>query len=326
MNLELTHDQGLSRLAVAADGPNNRRLAIAGLVLGLLLAAGCGGTSEPSSSTTGMTDASSDETTTTQHSSSTTRVTDASSAETTTTASDVLASPTVEGMFEVADGRQLHLTCWGEGSPTVVLESGHPDAAGITDFGVSGAFFTRAIAEDTQVCAYGRAGWDGSDPAPNQARTADDVIDDLHNLLGAAGVEGPYVMVGSSFGGMVVTYYAATYPDDVVGVVLLDVPAPSATLSEAEIPEVAWDHSTNLEHLDIVPEFESRFATDPVSFPAPLTVITATQGDTNVENQAVWRQASPDARQIKLNGGHDIYVSYPDATAAEVLALVQRQQ
>ncbi len=306
MNLELTPDQGLSRLAVAADGPHNRRLAIAGLVLGLLLAAGCGGTSEPSSSTTGMTDASSD--------------------ETTTTASDVLASPTVEGMFEVADDRQLHLTCWGEGSPTVVLESGHPDAAGISDFGGSGAAFTRAIAADTRVCAYGRAGWDGSDPAPNQPRTADDVIDDLHNLLGAGGVGGPYVMVGSSFGGMVVTYYAATYPDDVVGVVLLDVPAPDASLSVAAIPELAWDHPTNLEHLDIVPEFESRFANDPVSFPAPLTVITATQGASDVEDQAVWLQASPDARQIELNGGHDIYVSYPSATAAEVLALVQRQQ
>jgi pimeloyl-ACP methyl ester carboxylesterase len=77
---------------------------------------------------------------------------------------------------------------------------------------------------------------------------------------------------------MVSTYYAATYPDDVVGVVLFDVPAPDATLSVALIPEIAWDHPTNLEHLDIVPEFEGRFANDPVTFPAPFTVVTATQG------------------------------------------------
>jgi pimeloyl-ACP methyl ester carboxylesterase len=207
----------------------------------------------------------------------------------------------------------------------VILEAGHPDGAGISDFGGRGAAFTRALAAKTQVCAYGRAGWDGSDPAPNEPRTADDVIDDLHNLLGAAGVDRPYVMVGSSFGGMVVTYYAATYPDDVVGVVLLDVPAPDASLSVDLIPEIAWDHPTNLEHLDIVPEFEGRFANDPVSFPSPLAVVTASQGASDMEDQATWLEASPDAHQIELDGGHEIYLDDPDGTASEVLALVQLQ-
>jgi pimeloyl-ACP methyl ester carboxylesterase len=236
---------------------------------------------------------------------------------------DVLANPTIEGLYEVDnEGRRLNLTCWGEGSPTVILEAGHPDGAGITDFGGRGAAFTRALAAKTQVCAYGRAGWDGSDPAPNEPRTADDVIDDLHNLLSAAGVDGPYVMVGSSFGGMVVTYYAATYPDDVVGVVLLDVPAPDASLSVDLIPEIAWDHPTNLEHLDIVPEFEGRFANEPVTFPAPLTVITAAQGFSGMEDQATWLAASPDGRQVELDGGHEIYLDDPEGAAAEVIALV----
>ncbi|HEX2404445.1 MAG TPA: alpha/beta hydrolase, partial [Acidimicrobiia bacterium] len=241
-------------------------------------------------------------------------------------AEDPLTSPTIEGLYEIDDGgRRLNLTCWGEGSPTVVLEAGHPDGAGISDFGGRGAAFTRALAAETRVCAYGRAGWDGSDPAPNEPRTADDVIDDLHNLLGAAGVDGPYVMVGSSFGGMVVTYFAATYPEDVVGVVLLDVPAPDATLSVALIPEIAWDHPTNLEHLEIVPEFERRFANDPVSFPAPLAVLTATRGASDVEDQAIWLDASPDAHQIELDGGHEIYLDDPDSAASEVLALVRLQ-
>ena len=246
---------------------------------------------------------------------------------TASSAPDVLASPVIEGLYEVdEDGRRLNLTCWGEGSPTVILEAGHPDGAGISDFGGRGAAFTRAIAEETRVCAYGRAGWDGSDPAPNEPRSADDVLHDLYNLLGAAGVDGPYVMAGSSFGGMVSTYYAATYPDDVAGVVLLDVPAPDATLSVALIPEIAWDHPTNLEHLDIVPEFEGRFANDPVSFPAPLTVVTATQGFGGVEDQATWLEASPDARQVELDGGHEIYLDDPEGSASEVLALVQQQE
>ena len=241
-------------------------------------------------------------------------------------APDPLATPTIDGLYQVDEGgRRLHLSCWGEGSPTVVLEAGHPDGAGISDFGGRGFAFTRALAAETRVCAYGRAGWDGSDPAPNEPRTADDVIDDLHDLLGAAEVDGPYVMVGSSFGGMVVTYYAATYPDDVVGVALLDVPAPDASLSVDQIPEIAWDHPTNLEHLDIVPEFEGRFANDPVTFPAPLTVVTATQGASSMEDQAIWLEASPEAGQIELDGGHEIYLDDPDGVAAEVLAMVRGQ-
>jgi alpha/beta hydrolase fold len=322
-NPESPHGKGYRPLtSAAASEQTDRRVAIAGLVLGLVLAAGCGGDAESASSTTEMTDGSSAEVTLTESTDESIAATTQSSA-----VSDVLANPTIEGLFEVDDeGRRLNLTCWGEGSPTVVLEAGHPDGAGISDFGERGAAFTRAVAANTRVCAYGRAGWDGSDPAPNEPRTADDVIDDLHNVLGAAGVEGPHVMVGSSFGGMVSTYYAATHPEDVAGVVLLDVPAPDANLSVAMIPEIAWDHPTNLEHLDILPEFEGRFANDPVTFPAPLIVVTASQGASDKEDQAIWLEASPDARQIELDGGHEIYLDDPDGAAAEVLAMVQSQQ
>jgi pimeloyl-ACP methyl ester carboxylesterase len=240
-----------------------------------------------------------------------------------TSTQDPLASPTVDGRFEVADdGRSLHLTCWGEGSPTVVLDTGHPDGTGIADFGVTE--FARLLAVETRVCAYDRAGWGASDPAPDEPRTADDVVEDLDALLEAAGVDGPFVLAGSSFGGMIVTYFAERYPDDVDGVVLLDVPAPSATLTEAEIPEIAWDHPTNPEHVDIGPEFENRFANDPVSFPAPLVVVTAAQGETDVEDQSVWLESSPDARQVELPGGHNVYLDEPAGVAEAVLELVRR--
>ena len=295
-----------------------RNRILAGVVMVSMAAAACGGNSDADSTPT------STEPTATPSTEGPTITPSTVAPTTQTSAVDALASPTVEGLYEVnEDGRRLNLTCWGEGSPTVVLESGHPDGAGISDFGGRGAAFTRALAAETRVCAYGRAGWDGSDPAPNEPRTADDVIGDLHNLLGAAGVDGPYVMVGSSFGGMVSTYYAATYPDDVVGVVLLDVPAPDANLSVEMIPEIAWDHPTNLEHLDIIPEFEGRFANDPVTFPAPLAVVTATQGFGGMEDQATWLAASPDAHQIELEGGHEIYLDDPEGAAAEVLGLVQ---
>jgi pimeloyl-ACP methyl ester carboxylesterase len=77
------------------------------------------------------------------------------------------------------------------------------------------------VAETTQVCAYDRAGrgWSEADPEPvSLARTSRN----LHTLLANAGVAGPYVLVGHSIGGVYVRQFAADYPDEVAGLVLLD--------------------------------------------------------------------------------------------------------
>jgi pimeloyl-ACP methyl ester carboxylesterase len=235
---------------------------------------------------------------------------------------DPLSSPTIDDRFAVSDGRELAMTCWGTESPTVVLVGGHP-SDGIADF--AGTQFARLLAAETRTCAYSRSGYRGSDPAPNEPRTADDVITDLRELLAAADVDGPLVLVGSSFGGMIVTYYAAKHPDDIVGVVLLDVPPPSASLTLEEIPELAWDHPANPEHVDVIPEFEGRFARERLPIKAPLTVVTATDGQSNLEEEAVWLEISPESTQVGLSGGHDIYIDDPAGTAAEVLKLVDAQ-
>jgi pimeloyl-ACP methyl ester carboxylesterase len=220
------------------------------------------------------------------------------------------------------DGRELVLFCEGEGTPTVVWEDGHPsETGGIARFS-NGAVWAE-VAAHTRICAYDRAGYGDSDPAPNEPRDADDVVDDLRALLAAAGEEGPYVLVGSSFGGMIVSYYAAREPDDVAGVVLLDVPAPTDTLTLEEIPELAWDHPANPEHVEVIPEFETRFAQNPEPMEAPLTVVTATNGQSNVEDQAFWLQVSPQATQVELEGGHDIDLDNPDGVVAEILRAVE---
>ncbi len=239
---------------------------------------------------------------------------------TTSPATDPLASPSVSGQFAVSDGRKLALECWGEGSPTVVLEGGHP-SGGIDDF--RGSEFVGILARETRTCAYARAGYTGSDPAPNEPRDADDVIADLDEVLDAAEVDGPYVLVGASFGGMIVTYYAARHPDDVAGVVLLDVPAPSAALTTEEIPQIAWDHPENPEHVDVVPEFETRFANERLPIDAPLTVVTATDGQSDSYDQRIWLEISPQATQVELRGSHDIHQDDPEGAAAEVLKLVE---
>jgi alpha/beta hydrolase fold len=237
---------------------------------------------------------------------------------------DTMANPVIDGDFAVAaDGRTLHVTCWGEGSPTILLETGIP-SDGLNQFAGRGHTFTSKLAARTRTCAYDRAGSGSADPAPNQPRSLDDVIGDLHALLAAAAIDGPYVLVGSSGGGMIVTYYANHYPNGLLGVVMLDVPAPSATLNLQEAPELAWDSPQNPEHLDIVAGFENRLAAEQFPFAAPLIVITATEGQSNVADQAFWLAWSPDASQIELDGGHDIYNSQPQAVADQVFSLLAR--
>jgi pimeloyl-ACP methyl ester carboxylesterase len=232
-----------------------------------------------------------------------------------------MSRPTVTGAFSVAnDGRKLELRCWGEGSPTIILEAGYP-SAGIEQFVTNGRPFTERLAEQRKTCAYDRAGNGASDAAPMEPRDIDDVTDDLHALLAAAHVEGPYVLVGSSFGGMIVTYYAHRFPDGIRGVVLLDVPAPSATLTLTEAPELAWDSPQNPEHADVVPEFENRLAKERFAFMAPLLVITATRGQSNVADQAFWLGWSADSRQIELDGEHTVYNDQPVAIADAIVAM-----
>lgn len=237
---------------------------------------------------------------------------------------DPLATTTIDGSFAVAeDGRELYLTCWGEGSPTILLEGGIP-TEGLTQFSQGGSRLTALLAARTRTCAYDRAGVGSADPAPDEPRNLDDVSGDLHQLLEAAGVTGPLVLVGSSGGGMIVTYYAFRFPHDVVGVVTLDVPAPSATLSLEEAPELAWDDPSNPEHLDIVPEFENKLANEQFPFDAPLIVVTATDGQSDVQDQSFWLDWSPDASQVELEGGHDIYYSQPDAVAEQIFSLLDQ--
>jgi pimeloyl-ACP methyl ester carboxylesterase len=117
-------------------------------------------------------------------------------------------------------GHRLHLNCTGTGTPTVVLESG---------LGGNSAAWTpiaEAASRTTRVCAYDRAGTGWSDDA---ARPQDSlaVTADLHRLLSVADEHGPFVLAGHSTGGVYVMTYAARYPEQVAGLVLLDSASPS---------------------------------------------------------------------------------------------------
>ena len=129
------------------------------------------------------------------------------------------------GMVDVG-GRQLYLTCQGQGSPTVVLEAGGEGNSG------SWSPVQPGIAQFTRVCAYDRAGEGFSSSAPAH-ESMDAMLKDLRSLLEAGDVPGPYVVVGHSFGGRLMRPFANQYSADVVGMVLVD-PGHEDFLSRAE--------------------------------------------------------------------------------------------
>ena len=110
---------------------------------------------------------------------------------------------------------RLHLDCTGSGGPTVVLEPGAGGSA------ASMGLIAPAVARDSRVCVYDRAGRGWSDPAGSPPDGAQ-VATDLHTLLDRAQVPGPYVLAGHSFGGLYVRTFAAKYPEEVAGLVLVD--------------------------------------------------------------------------------------------------------
>jgi pimeloyl-ACP methyl ester carboxylesterase len=181
-------------------------------------------------------------------------------------------------------GRSLFLNCQGQGSPTVILEhAGYYGGAGD---------YTRVlgrIAEITRVCVYDRANTLGDSDAAPTPRTGADVVTDLHALLEAAEVPGPYVLVGLSIGGLFTRLYASTYPDEVAGMVLLEtVPEDyEARAQELVGPELwaayeaLWKdnfdperfYPTGLLSDELEAEVRSAQQTSPLP-PMPLVVVT----------------------------------------------------
>ena len=125
-------------------------------------------------------------------------------------------------------GYRLHLVCLGDGDPTVLLE------AGLGSNSVSWTWVRDGVSRFTRVCAYDRAGYGWSDPSP-RPRTAEVIAEELHTLLTNAGEGGPFVLAAHSFGGIPARVFAARYPDDVAGVVLVDASHP-AQFSTACVP------------------------------------------------------------------------------------------
>lgn len=112
-------------------------------------------------------------------------------------------------------GRRLDVIRGGAGSPAVVFEVGLADSL---DTWVP---VWTALGEFTTVIAYSRAGFGGSDPSPD-GYSARHAVEDLHQLLSRLQVAPPYILVGRSYGGLLVRLYTSLYSSDVAGLVIVD--------------------------------------------------------------------------------------------------------
>jgi pimeloyl-ACP methyl ester carboxylesterase len=110
---------------------------------------------------------------------------------------------------------QLHIYSIGEGSPSVIFESG--GASWSLDWNL----VQSQAAKFTNVCSYDRAGFGWSDPGPTP-RTSEQIVAELHTLLTRAEIKKPYILVGASFGGHTARLFAKKYPEETVGIILLD--------------------------------------------------------------------------------------------------------
>lgn len=150
-----------------------------------------------------------------------------------------MRAPQLPGRLIDVGGFRLHLNCAGEGTPSVVLDA----ALGASS--ISWSLVQPELARVTRVCSCDRAGlgWSEAGPMP---RTAGRGADELHVLLERAGVPPPYVLVGHSFGGLVMRIFAKRYRQDAAALVLVDPAHPEDWIRPAPKEQVQIDRGVKL--------------------------------------------------------------------------------
>jgi pimeloyl-ACP methyl ester carboxylesterase len=189
-------------------------------------------------------------------------------------------------------GHSLHLNCVGEGSPTVILESG--SGANSTAW----ANIQPEAADTTRVCAYDRAGTGWSEPGPGPG-DPQQIAGELHTLLGNAGIDGPYILVGHSFGGLYVRMYAYQYPNEVEGMVLVDSSHPEQSRRSAEAQ--AASEASSAEEFRATPETSAQVLLSTQSLgDKPLSVISAG------EQEPIWLELQDELAALSSDSVHRV--------------------
>jgi pimeloyl-ACP methyl ester carboxylesterase len=228
----------------------------------------------------------------------------------------------ISGLFAV-DGHDMRIECQGTGSPTVVLE------AGLGGAGTAWAGVLPDIARLTRVCTYDRAGLGGSDQRPgNPPTSVGAMAKEAWGLFAAAGIDDRLVLVGHSFGGMIVRVVAHDHPEQVAGLVLVDA-------SSGHQFEGAWLKNDE-EWFDGGPVDRQQSANDltAVTDLGSIPLVVLTQGKINGDFEGSWAQFQDELAALSTNSlhlvargsGHEIAKEAPQlltTTVGDVVAAVR---
>lgn len=239
---------------------------------------------------------------------------------------------TIVGYYNVGT-HDLFLRCLSTGSPTIVYLHGmggtHESAGSIPD----------GFAGRERFCVYDRTNVWNSD-AVTDRQTGSESVRQLNALLDAAEVPAPYVLVGASWGGLLATMYAATYPDEVRGLVLLDAILPTEDQLDALIPEneraevvAAYDH--NPERFDVNDAMLQAQDMMPAVPDIPMTYLSAQQGAGFPEQWPAEEMAAllaellgefvaafPQGRSVAVDAPHSMESVIPDQIIDEIGGVV----
>ena len=237
-------------------------------------------------------------------------------------------SPSVVPTFGRVDigGYELAWMCEGEGSPTIIAEAGY-DSAGTSTFFES----MEPMSDISRVCTYDRAGTGTSDPRPTGMHVTSLVeAKELHDLLLGAAIAPPYVVVAHSYGGFIGRLFAATYPSEMAGLVLID------SSHEGEIepyrryygnsPEGDWVDGGDLIDIDATRHALLTTARDYGAM--PMVIVKAGRYE-DVLTVALWDRTQADLATLSSNsvlvqarGGHFVMNDDPQVLLAAIRAVV----
>lgn len=197
-------------------------------------------------------------------------------------------------------GWALYIQCQGSGSPTVVLD------AGLDDGHVIWKRIEPVLARKTRTCSYDRSGVGDSDIRPSEPAvvSAEQVVDELHELLAKAEVDGPHVLVAHSLGGLNARLYAARHPDDLAGIVFVD---PTS-------PNYFEDGSAGPEALGAAISYRTAFATTrsvELGDRPVIVLVSAQQRAISVVEAGQLARRSSNGRLVRTDTGHSIHLVLP---------------
>jgi pimeloyl-ACP methyl ester carboxylesterase len=241
-------------------------------------------------------------------------------------------SADLDGVVQIDGERGLYVRCTGRGSPTVILEAGDDDD--VASYG----FAERAVSEVTRTCVYDRANLGQSDPDRGPRGLAE-LVGDLENLIEAADIPGPYVLVGTSGGGYISAGYAVEHPEQVAGMVFVEVPGPFWNPPQWLVEATRWDSPENVENRDYLRVEKEAWAARRRIGDIPVTVISNEYSADeiaaaelpeerlgmrrNVQVQRGWFVLSPLSEQVVVRTGHAVEEADPDLVREAILDVVE---